>query len=83
MISEHDMVVLTTDMVIPKASLPHLQLQAGDVGTVVHVYREGEAYEVEFSTMSGGAPFALVTVPATQVRPLGSRDLFHVRELAA
>jgi hypothetical protein len=76
MISEHDMVVLTE-------SLPQPKLQAGDVGTVVHVYREGEAYEVEFSTMRGGAPFALVTVPAGQVRPIGSRDLFHVRELAA
>jgi hypothetical protein len=76
MISEHDMVVLTT-------TLPQPKLQAGDVGTVVHVYREGEAYEVEFSTMRGGAPFALITVPADQIRPLGSRDLFHVRELAA
>jgi hypothetical protein len=83
MISEHDMVVLTADIAVPTASLPHPQLQAGDVGTVVHVYRQGEAYEVEFSTMQGGAPFALVTLPANQVRPLGSRDLFHVRELAA
>jgi hypothetical protein len=76
MISEHDMVVLT-------ASLPQPKLQAGDVGTVVHVYRDGEAYEVEFSPMQGGPPFALVTVTAGQVRPLGNRDLFHVRELAA
>ena len=83
MISEHDMVVLSADMVVPTASSPRPQLQAGDVGTVVHVYREGEAYEIEFSTMQGGAPFALVTVTADQVRPLGKRDLFHVRELAA
>jgi len=83
MISEHDMVVLTADMVVPTASLPQPQLQAGDVGTVVHVYRAGDAYEIEFSTMRGGAPFALVTVLAGQVRPLGNRDLFHVRELAA
>jgi hypothetical protein len=83
MISEHDMVVLTADIVVPTASLPHPQLQAGDVGTVVHIYREGEAYEVEFSTMQGGVPFALVTIPGDQIRPLGNRDLFHVRELAA
>jgi hypothetical protein len=76
MISEHDMVVLTE-------SLPQSKLQAGDVGTVVHVYRGGEAYEVEFSTMQGGPPFALVTVTSGQVRSLGNRDLFHVRELAA
>ena len=83
MISEHDMVVLTADMTIPTASLPHLELRAGDVGTVVHIYREGQAYEVEFSTMQGGKPFALTTVQAEQVRPLSARDLFHVRELAA
>ena len=76
MIVEHDMVVLTI-------SLPGDKLQAGDVGTVVHVYKEGEAYEVEFSTMGGGSPFALVTLTADRVRPLGDRDLFHVRELAA
>ena len=76
MISEHDMVVLTV-------SLPQEKLQAGDVGTVVHVYKKGEAYEVEFSTMRGGPPFALVTLAADRVRPIGDRDLFHVRELAA
>jgi hypothetical protein len=49
----------------------------------VHVYKKGEAYEVEFSTMRGGPPFALVTLAADRVRPIGDRDLFHVRELAA
>jgi len=76
MVCEHDMVVLTV-------SLPDEKLQAGDVGTVVHVYQQGQAYEVEFSTMRGGPPFALVTVEADQIRPLSNRDLFHVRELAA
>ncbi len=41
MIEEHDRVVLTE-------RLPGQDLQAGDVGTVVHVYAEGAAYEVEF-----------------------------------
>ena len=83
MISEHDMVVLTADMAVTSVRSPRPELKAGDVGTVVHIYRDGEAYEVEFSRMQGGAPFALVTVTADQVRPLGNRDLFHVRELAA
>ena len=52
MVSEHDMVVLTV-------SLPQEKLQAGDVGTVVHAYHQGQAYEVEFSTMRAGLPSRL------------------------
>jgi len=46
MIEEHDCVVLTSD-------IPAQGLQAGDVGTVVHIHRNGEAYEVEFATFTG------------------------------
>jgi hypothetical protein len=45
-IHEHDCVVLTAD-------LPADGLEAGDVGTVVHIHRGGEAYEVEFMTLAG------------------------------
>ena len=45
-IKEHDLVVLTED-------LPTEGLKAGDVGTVVHVYADGNAYEVEFVTGAG------------------------------
>jgi hypothetical protein len=45
MIKKHERVVLKTD-------LPAEKLEAGDVGTVVHVYRNGLAYEVEFTTPS-------------------------------
>jgi hypothetical protein len=41
MIEEHDRVVLNPPV-------PSERLEAGDVGTVVHVYKDGEAYEVEF-----------------------------------
>ena len=46
MIKEHDRVVLTN-------SVPSQGLEEGDVGTVVHVYKDGEAYEVEFVTLDG------------------------------
>ena len=59
-IKEHDRVVLTTD-------LPAEKLEAGDVGTVVHVYRDGLAYEVEFFTLDGSTA-AVVTVEAAQVK---------------
>lgn len=75
MINEHERVVL-------KAPVPSEGLEAGDVGTVVHVYRDGAAFEVEFTTLDG-ATAAVVTVESTQVRPVGHREITHARELVA
>ena len=75
MIKEHDCIVLTQD-------LPDDGLQAGDVGTVVHVHGDAAAYEVEFITLTGET-VAVATVLPFQLRPVGQRDLTHVRELAA
>ena len=74
-IHEHDCVVLTAD-------LPADGLEAGDVGTVVHIHRGGEAYEVEFMTLAGNT-LAVATVSASQCRPVSKRDVSHVRELVA
>jgi hypothetical protein len=73
MIKEHDRIVLNTPV-------PGEGLEAGDVGTVVHVYKDRMAYEVEFVTLDGHTA-AVVTLEATQVRPVSRRDLTHVREL--
>jgi len=73
MIKEHDCVVLTKN-------LPEESLEAGDVGTVVHIHKGGAGYEVEFATLTGET-VAVVTVLADQVRPLNRRDLPHTREL--
>jgi hypothetical protein len=72
-IKEHDRIVL-------KADVPDEGLKAGDVGTVVHVYRDGLAYEVEF-TMLDGDTAAVVTVEKSQVRPVHKREITHAREL--
>ncbi len=74
-IHEHDCVVLTAD-------LPADGLEAGDVGTVVHIHRGGEAYEVEFMTLAGNT-LAVATVLASQCRLVSKRDVSHVRELVA
>jgi hypothetical protein len=34
--------------VVLKQNIPGQGLKAGDTGTVVHVYKEDEAFEVEF-----------------------------------
>jgi len=75
MIHEHDCVVLTSD-------LAAAGLEAGDVGTVVHVHAGGAAFEVEFVTMTG-TTVAVATVKATQLRPVGRQDISHVRALTA
>jgi hypothetical protein len=73
-IKEHDCVVLTSD-------LPDENLKAGDVGAVVHIHKGGAAYEVEFVTLTGRT-IAIVTVEASNLRPVNKRDINHVRELA-
>jgi uncharacterized iron-regulated membrane protein len=55
------------------------ELEAGDVGTVVHVYKDGQAYEVEFVTLDGHTA-AVVTLEASQVRPVGRLDITHASE---
>lgn len=71
MIKEHDQVVLTSD-------LPEAGMKAGDVGTVVHIYPHGEAYEVEFFTLHGKTA-AIATVRPPQLRPVSPHDIAHAR----
>ena len=73
MLEEHDRVVLTGDVA-------HPDLRTGDVGTIVYVHRNGEAFEVEFLTLDGQTA-ALATVPSSQVRPVTGADITHAREL--
>ncbi len=74
-LKEHDCVVLT-------ANLPEEGLLAGDVGTIVHIHKDGVAYEVEFITLTG-TTIAVATVETSQLRPVRRQDLNHVRELVA
>jgi hypothetical protein len=74
-IREHDCIVLTE-------GIPNESLQAGDVGTVIHIHRDAAAYEVEFATLTGET-VAVATVLPTQLRPVSRQDVTHVRQLAA
>ena len=75
MINEHDCVVLTDD-------IAEAGLEAGDIGTVVHVHKGGVGYEVEFMTLAGDT-VAVVTLRPAQLRSIHPRDVAHVRELRA
>ena len=73
MIKEHDRVVLTAD-------IPEEGLRRGDVGTIVQIYGQDEAFEVEFFTLDGSTA-ALTTVSASQARPVTGNDLTHARHV--
>ena len=73
MLAEHDRVVLTAD-------LPPAYLKTGDVGTIVHIHRGGEAFEVEFLALDGNTA-AVETVPRSSLRPVAVTDLTHARVL--
>ena len=74
MLEEHDRIVLTDD-------IADRDLKAGDVGTIVHVYPKGEAFEVEFLALDGNTA-ALATVLPSQVRPVARTDITHAREIS-
>ena len=73
MITEHDRIVLTQPVVAEG-------LEQGDVGTVVHVYPDGKAFEVEFTTLDGKTA-VVATVEAAAVRPVTANEITHSRGL--
>ena len=75
MINELDTVVLLHD-------IDEFDLKEGDIGTVVHVYKNNAAYEVEFIT-GEGETIAVLTLTSDDVRAMGEREILHVRPLVA
>jgi hypothetical protein len=74
MIKEHDRVVLTT-------KLPGECHNAGDVGTVLHVHKDGKAFEVEFVTLDGET-VTVATLTASRLRVVRKREITHARSLS-
>ncbi len=75
MIRELDTVVLTRD-------LPEYGLSRGDIGVVVHCYKGGVAFEVEFVT-GKGETVAVATLESKDVRAMHSNEILHAREIKA
>ena len=75
MIKEYEQVVLTED-------LPDVHLKTGDLGTVVMIHGDHAGYELEIFS-ADGRTLDVVTVEASQVRPVSRRDVLHVRERSA
>ena len=72
---EHDRVVLTDD-------ISEKRLKSGDVGTIVHVYPDADAFAVEFLTLDGYTE-AVAHVRGDQIRPVSKSDITHARNVEA
>lgn len=66
--------------VVLRKALPEHGLETGDVGTVVHRYEDGDAFEVEFVT-GDGRTVAVVTLERADVRPPAEGEIFHTRRV--
>ena len=75
MIRELEAIVLTRD-------IPEHGLRRGDIGAVVHCYKDGEAFEVEFVTGKGDT-VTVITLESKDVRPMNSNEILHAREIKA
>ena len=62
------------------SDLPVDGLKAGDMGTVIHIYGNDEAFEVEFLTLRGETA-AIATLSDSQARPVTQRDMTHAHFL--
>lgn len=74
MFNELDTVVLVKDLL-------EYNLTRGDVGTIVHIYAENRAYEVEFVT-GEGRTIAVATLGDQDIRPMQKQEILHVRAYA-
>ena len=71
MIRENEIVALTRD-------IPDHKLKIGDIGTVVHRYKEERAFEVEFVNAEGET-IAVLTLDKDSIRPITGKEVLHVR----
>lgn len=74
MFDELDVVVLTHD-------LKEYGLKKGDLGTIVHLYSDKKAMEIEFVAASGKT-IAVLTLTPKDIRPMAKNEILHVRGFA-
>ena len=72
MIHELEIVALTRDIV-------GYGLKIGDIGTVVHRYKDQRTFEVEFVSAEGET-ITVLTLTTESVRPVTGKEILHVRK---
>jgi len=79
-IAKEDLMIKELESVVLATDLPEYGLKKGDLGTVVLVHRDEKGYEVEFVTLDGET-VAVISMPPSQVRPIGRREIAHARDV--
>ena len=74
--------IVELDCVALNVARPEHGLAAGDVGAVVHAWKNGRDYDVEVVTFDGKT-VAIVKLSADQIRPLAQNDIHHARPFQA
>lgn len=74
MFKELDLVVLTKN-------IKEYGLKKGDLGTIVHIYSDKKAMEVEFIARSGKT-IAVLTLTPKDIRPTAQNEILHAREIS-
>jgi hypothetical protein len=69
------------DLVVLQENIAGSRLRVGDVGTILTVYGEGKAYEVEFVTLTGEV-VAVETLLPHQIRTVRASEVMAVRDMA-
>ena len=64
------------DTVVLRNQVSEHGLEPGDVGTVVHVYGDSTAYEVEF-VIAEGKTVAVLTLVPESIRPMRDAEILH------
>ena len=70
------------DLVVLQDGAANERLKAGDVGTILTVYTDGKAFEVEFVTLTGEL-VAVETLLPHQIRTVRPSEVMTVRDTVA
>lgn len=70
------------DIVVLSHNISKYGLKKGDIGTVVHCYKDGTAFEVEFVT-GEGKTIGVLTLTNADIRPIHEKEILHVRKFEA
>ena len=66
---QHKTMIKELDRVVLADRIDEADLEIGDIGTVVFVYKQQKGYEVEFMTLTGET-VAVVSVLPSQIRTI-------------
>ena len=67
------------DLVVLQDNTTNERLEVGDVGTILTVYNDGKAFEVEFVTLTGES-VAVETLLPHQIRTVRASEVMAVRD---